>query len=383
MFATSFFFNVTNFYLTTSVIWSCTYFYLFFYIALIFSVVIYLVSTVNEFLNFSTYKNLSNSTFVSGFNMFKLLVTPILLLLLLNFSWSGAEVLAWFGHVIFTSFQFKVSYLIFWSYLFVCVVYSSIFYYTSQEVYDFSIVTYSFFCWIVFLFTANNAFTLIFLIEVLSTLITLLLITSVFSSAYFYNNLNFSNTLYFDNLLPTAFLQTLLFFFWISLVSSLNLFVFLILFYLTFLTFDWFLLDAIVYYVVTLGDVKKVFTVSAIWFNFMFCLFIKCGLVPFFFWKPTFFKGITLATLFMYICFYYYFLLLFFSYFLVIYMNELFFFNTAINYLFLLSGTLILVFILCESYYIKAFLALSSILNTLFVFLALSAFPVTDCYFLF
>lgn len=145
--------------------------------------------------------------------MLNLLITPIILLILLNFSWYGYEVVAWFGHVIFTSFQFKVNYLILFSFMVIWVIYVSVFYFTSQEVYDFTIVTYSFCCWLLFLFTSNNIFTLIFVIEILSTLITLLLITSVFSSAHFYNNLNLVNNLYFNNSNPTSFLQTLLFFF--------------------------------------------------------------------------------------------------------------------------------------------------------------------------
>jgi len=44
-----------------------------------------------------------------------------------------------------------------------------------------------------------------------------------------------------------------------------------------------------------------------------------------------------------------------------------------------MAGVLLLMFILCEAYYLKTFLALSSILNTLFVFLALSGVHITDC----
>ena len=37
-------------------------------------------------------------------------------------------------------------------------------------------------------------------------------------------------------------------------------------------------------------------------------------------------------------------------------------------------GIFTLLFILCEAFYIKVFLALSSILNTLFVFLAMNSY---------
>jgi hypothetical protein len=44
-------------------------------------------------------------------------------------------------------------------------------------------------------------------------------------------------------------------------------------------------------------------------------------------------------------------------------------------------GFLLLLFILAEAFYLKTFLALSSILNTLFVFLALSGTNLTDLIF--
>jgi len=288
----------------------------------------------------------------------------------------------WFGHLLFSSFQLKVTYLISFIFVLIWVAYASSFYYSSQEIFDYTIVTYSFFLWTVFLFYSNNIFTVIFFIEILSTLITLLLITSVFSSTYFYNNLSLTNHSYFNQSTPFSFLQTLMFFFWISLISSLNLFLFLTLFYLQFLTFDWYILESIFYYVIASSDLKSIFFSSLTWFSFLFCIFLKCGLVPFYFWKPIFFKGIPLHALFFYIVFFYFFIFYFFIYFFVIYLNELFYFNVFVNLLMLSFGLIILVFILCESYYIKAFLAMSSILNTLFVFLAISGTFITDYVFI-
>jgi hypothetical protein len=287
---------------------------------------------------------------------------------MLTLSWSGPSVLGWFGHILWTTLQLNLSYFVILSFTFIWVAYLSSLYYTSNEVYDYTITSYSFFTWILFLFYANNSFTVIFFIEIISTLIMLLIITSLFSSAYFYNNLYLERHSYFNQSTPFSFLQTIMFFFWISLVSSLNLFVFLTLMYFKFYTFDWFLLEHVFYYLVSLSDIKSLFSVSLIWLNFLFCIFLKCGLVPFYFWKPIFFKGIPMHTLFFYIVFFYFFLFYFFIYFLVVYFNELFYFNVFINILLLTLGLLILVFIICESFYIKAFLAMSSILNTLFVY---------------
>ena len=320
--------------------------------------------------------------YLSGFDLLWLLLTPLFLMISVNFTWTSPVISVWFGHLIFSAMQLKMSYLISIFFIFIWVSYCSSFYYSSQEIYDYTIVTYSFFLWTIFLFYSNNIFTVIFFIEVLSALITLLLITSVFSSTYFYNNLSLSTHSYFNQSTPFSFLQTLMFFFWISLISSLNLFLFLILFYLKFLTFDWFTIDSVFYYIVSVSDLKSLFFISLSWFTFMFCIFLKCGLVPFYFWKPMFFKGIPLHALFFYIFFFYFFIFYFFIYFFVIYLSELFYFNMFINLLMLIVGSIFLVFILCESYYIKSFLAMSSILNTLFVFLAMSSYCITDYVFI-
>lgn len=362
--------------------WSFAYFFLFFYTLLIFSVILYLVANVKDFTNYTAFSNSTYFNYVPGLDLLWILLTPLCVVILINFSWTSPVLNIWFGHLIFSTFQLKVTYLITFTFAFIWVAYSSAFYYSSQEIFDYTIVTYSFFLWMVFLFYSNNIFTVIFFIEILSTLITLLLITSVFSSAYFYNNLSLTSHSYFNQSTPFSFLQTLMFFFWISLVSSLNLFVFLTLFYLQFLTFDWFTLEAVFYYVISSSDLKSIFFSSLTWFSFLFCIFLKCGLVPFYFWKPIFFKGIPLHALFFYIVFFYFFILYFFIYFFLIYLNELFYFNVFVNLLMLTGGLIFLVFILCESYYVKAFLAMSSILNTLFVFLAMSSTSVTDYFFL-
>lgn len=368
--------------MTQASMWSLVYFFLFFYTLLIFSAILYLVSNIREFTNYTAFPNSTLFTYIPGLDILSILVTPLLVVFFINFSWTSPVLTVWFGHLIFSSFQLKVTYLVTWTFLFVWVSYASSFYYSSQEIFDYTIVTYSFFLWMTFLFYSNNIFTVIFFIEILSALITLLLITSVFSSTYFYNNLSLTSHSYFNQSTPFSFLQTLMFFFWISLVASLNLFVFLTLFYLKFLTFDWFTLEAVFSYVVAVSDLKSIFFTSLTWFSFLFCIFLKCGLVPFYFWKPIFFKGIPLHALFFYIVFFYFFIFYFFIYFFLVYLNELFYFNLFINLVMLTCGLIFLVFIICESYYIKSFLAMSSILNTLFIFLAMSGSSVSDYLFL-
>lgn len=371
-------FFFTNLFLTTSNIWSLTYFILIFYLVLIFSSIIYLVSNIKEFTNYNSFSNLTFFNIIPGLDLILFVLTPVLIINTLTYSWVSSDLLTWFGHLVLTSLQLKTTYYISFFFLIIWLVYLISFYYTSQEIYDYTIVLYSFFLWVFFLFYVNNILTFIFFIEILSTLIMLMIITSVFSSAYFYNNLNLNHHSYFNQTLPTSFLQTIMFFFWISLVSSLTLFVFLTLFYLYFYTFDWFSLEIVFFYVISVSNIKTTFSILLVWSTFIFCIFLKCGLVPFYFWKPIFFKGIPLHSLFFYVVFFYFFLFSFFIYFFLIYLNEIFYFNILVNISLLILGLFLLIFIICESFYIKAFLAMSSILNTLLVFLALNSYSIVD-----
>jgi len=118
------------------------------------------------------------------------------------------------------------------------LVFSSISFFSSQEIYDYLLTIYSFFIWLFFLYTANNVFTLVFFFELLSTLTNLLLVTSTFSSFYFYNTTNLNKLVYFQKVGPNTFLQTMIFFFWISLVTALNLFFFLLFLQIKIIAFD-------------------------------------------------------------------------------------------------------------------------------------------------
>lgn len=369
-------------FLTYSHLWSFTYFFILLYISLIVLVKFYLLANLNDYTQYNQFSNCTDFYYLTGFDLLSSFLPSLALFLCLNLTWVSPTILVWFGHLALTAFQYKVFYWILVWFLLVWVVYSTAYYFTTTEVYDYSLVTYFFVFWILLLFYTTNLFSFIFFIEILSTLILLFLATSTFSTSYFYTITSLSNHNYFQYSLPFAFLQTLLFFFWISLLGSLNLFLFLLLFYIKFVTFDWFLIELIFQYVVSVSNIKDFFYITLCWFNFLFCIFLKCGLAPFYFWKPTFFKGMSFHALFFYIFFFYYFLILYFAYVLIILLNEVFYFNILVS-LFLLSfGLLMLIFILFESYYIKAFFALSSILNTLLVFLALSSLNTIDFIFI-
>ena len=360
------------FLISLPMLWNLNYFFLFFYIIFIISLILYILPNLKTIINSSKFNTNNNFEYINGPDVHWLNITPIVLLFVINLAWSNYSTSSWFSNLIFSSFQYKITFLILLIFLLIIIIYNTSFYFSSKEIFDFLITCFNFLIWTIFIFFSNTIFVVIFFIEIISTLIFLILITSSFSTTKFYNNLNLNLHIYFNSTTPMFFIQMLMYFFWISLISSLNLFFFLILFYLKFLTFDWFVFEFIFFYLMNLNQSKDVFFVFMIWFNLLFSIFLKCGLVPFYFWKPTFFKGMPLHALLFYIIFFYFFILLFFIYFLLIYLNELFFFFSLINICLLFIGIFILLFILCEAYYIKAFLAISSILNTLFIFIALN-----------
>ena len=232
------------------------------------------------------------------------------------------------------------------------------------------------------MFFSNNFFSFVFFVELLSAAVTLLLVTSTFSSTHFYNNTSLSAHSYFQHSTPTALLQTLMLFFWVTLLSSIVLFTFTITFYLKFLTFDWNIIDSIFTFLVTGSSLKSLFSASFTWFLLLLCLFIKCGVVPFYLWKPSFFKGMGLLPLFFYVYVYYFATFFYFLSILTLFMNELLFFNAYLLCALVVFAALGVAILLFDSFYLKSFLAISSILNSILIFFTLCTHSTLDVLFL-
>ena len=360
------------FFITFSSLWSFSFFFFMTYTILVASLVSYALPIMNSPLKYTSSKNKSEFSFINGADFLWVCLTPIACLLITVLFWVSPSTSAWFGHVVVTNFQVKMTFLVLLNFVIVMLVMSSSMYFTSREIYDYISTTLNFLYWIILLFYSNTIFTSIFIIEVLSALIFLLLITSTFSSAFFYRNLNLSFGHIFQQSTPYSYLQSVLYFFWVSLISSLNPLLFFLFFYFKIFTFDWYLMEHIFIYFTSSASLKEVFTLGMTWFVLVFCIFLKCGIAPLYIWKPTFFKGIPYYTVFFYICFFYLFLFLFIIHLMTSYFSEIFYFYSAITLVFVATGLVTLLFIICESYYLKAFLAISSILNSLFVILALS-----------
>lgn len=361
--------------------WSAHLFFTLSYITLIISLLVYLIPVTGTFVKFSNSNSKSNFFFLNSSDLYLVCITPYFVLSLIFLTWSSHTLSAWFGHLIFSGFSYKIAFIILSSFTVVLCVFTSTAYFSSKEIFDYLITKFNFFYWILILFFSNSLLTTIFVIEVLSTLIFLLVITSVFSTTFFYRNLNLSFGHVFQHSTPYAYIQSILYFFWISLVSSLSLFVFVIFFFYKIYTLDYYITEHIFSFFISSNSFKEIVSFGLVVFVVIFCIFLKCGLAPLYLWKPTFFKGIPLYTVFFYVCFFYFFLFLFLIHFLVSYLSTVFFFYVSISLVFLVSGVVTLLFIMCESLYLKAFLAVSSILNSVLVLLTTSSPHSTDIFF--
>ena len=360
------------FFLNFSFIWGFTFFINIFYLIFITTFLLYFIPIAFNVKYATTYKSSSMCEIINSFEIYWIIVTILFVITFINFTWTSSTLILWFGHLCFLGFNHKITFIIIFFFYLTILINTFSISFSSRDVYDFILTELHFFLWILFIFSSNTLFAIIFFIEILSTLIFLLITVSTFSSTFFYNNLNLNIHSYFAPTLPFIFIQALIFFFWISLLASLILFLFSIFFYMYFLTFDWFLIEFLFYFINTTTFASTWCNLSLIWTFFILALFLKCGVAPFYFWKPTFFKGISFNVLFFYIMFFYFFIFIFFSYLLVVLFNEIFYYFIYINVLFLLIGLTILICVLCESLYLKSFFALSSVLNTVFVFLLIS-----------
>jgi hypothetical protein len=202
------------FVLTLSNVWSFSFFFLLTYLTIFMSLVIYLLPIVLSSYNLNTSSKLKNNFYIiSAPETTLFFFTPLFCTFLLNYCWSSSDLTIWFGHIMFTSFQSKMLYLIFFVFYVVLYFINATTYFSSNEIYDFIITQFNFLYWITILFMSNSIFTLMFVIEVISTLIFLLITTSVFSTTFFYKNINFDTKNFFQNVTPFTFLHSLFFFF--------------------------------------------------------------------------------------------------------------------------------------------------------------------------
>ena len=158
------------------------------------------------------------------------------LVFLVYINWQSPNLILWFNHFIFVNLQLKLLCVVLLLCAFTLLLLTSLMSSLNKDTTDFLLVLLNLFYWVGLLFFATNLFTFIFLIEILTILLFLLLPVS-----YLFNNdktVMIINSYNSNNLIYVKLIDTLLFFYWLSYLTS--IFVFLILFfvYSTFYTLE-------------------------------------------------------------------------------------------------------------------------------------------------
>jgi len=209
------------FFITFSNLWSFSYFFYFSYVTIVLSIIMYTIPSSSQQLKYSMSKVKDSSDILSGLDVYRIMFTSYLLLLSVGFIWSAPSSSVWFGHLVVTPFQVKMSIMSILYFMAISYVLSTTSYFSSREIYDYFISTLSFAYWVSLIFYSNSFFTALFIVEVLSSLSLLLITTSTFSTSFFYRNLNFNFGGFFSNV------YTILFFtvdniFFLNVNDSLN-----------------------------------------------------------------------------------------------------------------------------------------------------------------
>ena len=142
------------------------------------------------------------------------------------------------GHVVLTSFTKKIIFLLIVVFLLYLYSFFSSAFFSSREIFDFLMVKINSLLWLYVLFLSNSILSSFFVIEVLSALLFLMLVSSSFSSLTYYSSLDNSAHQFLGNVIPSTFLKSIIFFFWVSLIASLNLFVFTLIMYTKLFSLD-------------------------------------------------------------------------------------------------------------------------------------------------
>ena len=133
------------FILNVSNIWSFSFFFTLTYVTLFMSLIIYLLPIFVSSYNLNSSTKLKNNFYIiSGSEVTMLLATPLFCVYLLNFCWMSSDLTLWFGHLVFTNFQSKVTYLVFFVFYIVLYFISSVTYFSANEIYDFIITQFNF-----------------------------------------------------------------------------------------------------------------------------------------------------------------------------------------------------------------------------------------------
>lgn len=284
--------------------------------------------------------------------------------------WKSSPLVCWYSHFMVTGLQFKFFYFFILTLLLTFLV---IFNRKSVQVFDVDgfLILLLLTVWVFCFFTVTNIITFFFCIEVLTTTVLTLLVVFFSFQVSRSSKVNTLRELVLgegDNLLNFF---SLIFFFWVSVITSVLIFLFLTYFSSFFFLSDWYLINFFIYFVLSTHSLKILSLLFASVFVFFILIFFKLGLPPFFFWKLFFFIHSSFVFIYLYITTFYFFVFFVFLFFLHNWCTSLLlYFHNILFFLLLVS----ILMITCTFYTItkvKFFFVYSSLINSVFLLLIL------------
>jgi NADH:ubiquinone oxidoreductase subunit 2 (subunit N) len=319
-------------------------------------------------LNFYSYDNkittINKNIKNINFNVILRLNFLIIFIYLLYFYlFKSFSIVNWWNHFKFNNISiYLVLLVLFLNIIYLFILNNSHFNSESYK-YDFFFALLNLSIFLVILLFTNTLFSFFFLLEVNSVLIFFKFLMS--KTWYKDNNKSSLNLKQSNN--SKTFINMLFFQFWTAFFSSV-LFVYTIIFLLfTFGSTEWAFLNLI-------NSISFEFFQSSN-FNFflvlvlIFAFFLKLGMTPVHLYKIEIYKGINFISIFFYTTYYFF---IFFLYFLLLILLNLNSFNNFIMYILsmlILLGSLFVISLLFDVSYVKAFLAYSSIVNSVSFFI--------------
>lgn len=344
--------------LLTSLLWFA--FILWFSFALTFTIYLY-----PRLVNTNTFK----LTFF--FKSFNFLIVYFIFIFIYFMFWVSPTAVIWYGHLTCFTLTFKYTVSFTLVYTLTLYIYDSWLKVFNKISSDLFILLVNMYPWFVIAAYSTNIYTLIFILELLVILLFLFIPISTF---IFVNKSRLlPNSSYFNSNSILPLLNSLLFYYWMSFVSSTFLFLVNFFMFFFFLSFEWFTIDYLALFNVTTSaylSLKQLYVVVLI---MLLVFFIKFGLMPFFLWKLVVFKGLTFQYIFLYVSIYFNVLLYIFFLYFYIYLFNLYFILSFLTY-FLIVTTLPFTLIYLFNYnYVKSFIAISSLFNTSLILLMLNS----------
>lgn len=311
----------------------------------------------------TTILHLNNSIFTLQ------LVTVVLLPLSLIF-WSGCSTPLIFGHLFLNSLSIKLSVIFYCVGLLIIAMIRKIFVYLRRVSVDLNIFLSLFVYFTPLLFFSNSLISFVFIIEFLTTQIfILILLWDTVNRDLNVSNITIVNSRYRSYQTP---LEALFFFFWTSFIIAVFFFFTLDMLIGIYALSDWAFFEFIVNFTLNATTYTNELPLVFLFSSLFAILMLKTALVPFFFWKPSFFAALHIPALLLYIVFFFSLLISW----IVIFWFSL---NNVLTSLILIPlmtllglGSVVIISILYDSTAVRNLLAISSIFNTLLIWLTFS-----------